>query len=84
MPTRKPIIPPPKGHRERNLREQLRGRTWALVGAFAVVNLIIGVWLWRVGHARRVGHRLTICLGSTGLVLTDVVALGLMLYARGR
>jgi hypothetical protein len=84
MPTRKQTIPPPKGHREPNLREQLRGRTWALVGAFALVKLGIGVWLWRVGHAGRVGHRLTICLGTTGLVLTDVVALGLMLYARGR
>jgi hypothetical protein len=73
---------PPK--RRPGLRDQLRAGRWALLAVLLVINGIGVHWVWTTWGGRQYAAGLVAgLLGAAGLVLLDLVAVVLALYAWG-
>jgi len=74
------IPSPPR--KQPSLRGQLRSARWALLAVMLIINGVAGFWLWTVMRGRQHAASLVAgLLGAVGLVLLDLVAVVLALYA---
>jgi len=76
------IPSPPR--KQPSLRGQLRSARWALLAVVLIVNGVGISWVWATWDGRRHAASLVAALlGAAGLVLLDLVAVMLALYAWG-
>lgn len=68
------------GKRAPQLHEQLRGAALPLLVIVGLINVAIGFWLWSVLRTGHIGSQIAGGLGAVGLVLIDLVVIGLLLY----
>ena len=73
---------PPPGYEPPELKAQLKSSTLVLTLAATLINLLGGHQLWRVYRAERVGRHVMLTLGIGGLMLINLLCIGLFAYAQ--